>query len=95
MRQRPRGKTKQGRSSTVAWTESLRPSGRPPVFTARRWLGQLRWNGIVTWASTHIDPLWFPTLDPGRSSRDRGTRPGPRFRLLCFNSSQVVNLFEV
>jgi hypothetical protein len=25
-----------------------------------------------------IDPLAFPTLDPGRSTRDRGTRQRPR-----------------
>jgi hypothetical protein len=29
-----------------------------------------------------VDPSAFPTLDPGRSTRDRGTRRRPRFLLL-------------
>jgi hypothetical protein len=34
-------------------------------------------------ATTHVDPLALPTLDPDRSILVRGTRPRPRIRLLC------------
>jgi hypothetical protein len=68
----------------------------PVIFPCEYWViiwGKLTWNGIVTRPSTHVDPLSFLTLDPGRSTQGRGTRHQPSFWLLHAqpNSNWHVN----
>jgi hypothetical protein len=47
---------------------------------------------VVTRSSTRVDPPSFPTLNPGRSTRDRGTRRRPRFLLLWSTQTEGLGV---